>query len=192
MRMQKCLSHKGTVRLETERLILRRSVESDVEDMFRNWTNDPEVTKYLTWPTHSDISVTQKFMESRLEGYAKSDFYSWAMELKATGQVIGTIGPVRQQEDVAMVEIGYAMGRAWWGQGLMTEALRRVIRFFFEEIGVNRVAARHDPRNPGSGRVMQKAGMTYEGTWREADINNQGVCDMVCYSILASEYERED
>ena len=184
------LTHKGTVQLETERLTLRRFVEADVTDVFNNWCNDPEVTKYLTWPTHSDISVTQGFMKTRLEGYAKENFYSWAMELKATGQVIGTIGPVRQQEDVAMVEIGYAMGRAWWGQGLMTEALGRTIKFFFEEVGMNRVAARHDPRNPGSGRVMQKAGMIYEGTLRKADTNNQGICDAACYAILANDYNK--
>jgi len=183
------MTHLGTLRLETDRLILRRFVETDVGDMFSNWCNDPEVTKYLCWQPHSDISVTRGFMETRLEGYEKKDFYSWAMELKATGQVIGTIGPVRQQEDISMVHIGYAMGKAWWNRGYMTEALRAVVKFFFEECGMNRVEARHDPRNPGSGRVMQKAGMLYEGTWREADINNQGVCDAACYAILASDYK---
>ena len=183
--------HKGTVRLETDRLILRRFVETDVEDVFNNWSNDPEVTKYLRWPPHSDISVTQGSMKRRLENYAREDYYSWAMELKETGQVIGTIGPVSQRED--SVEIGYAMGKAWWNRGYMSEALRGIIKFFFEEVGMNRVEAQHDPRNPGSGRVMQKAGMTYEGTLRQAGTNNQGICDEARYAILASEYEnRED
>ena len=184
------MTHLGTVRLETDRLILRRFVETDIEDVFNNWCNDPEVTKYLTWPTHSDVSVTRGFMTTRLEGYAKENFYSWAMELKETKQVIGTIAAVGQREDVQSVEIGYAMGRAWWNRGYMSEALGAVVKFFFEEAGMNRVEAHHDPRNPGSGRVMQKAGLIYEGTLRQADTNNQGVCDKACYAILASDYDK--
>jgi ribosomal-protein-alanine N-acetyltransferase len=183
------MTHRGTVRLETDRLILRRHVEADVPDMFRHWTNDPEVTKYLTWQPHGDIAVTREYMQARLDNYAKEDFYSWALELKATGQVIGNISVVYQQEDIQSVIIGYAMGRAWWNRGYMTEALRAVIKFFFEEVGVNRVEARHDPRNVGSGRVMQKAGMLYEGTLRQAHTNNQGLCDEACYAILAREYK---
>jgi len=182
------MTHLGTLRLETERLVLRRFVETDVGDMFSNWCNDPEVTKYLTWQPHGDIAVTREFTKTRMENYAKNDFYSWAMELKSTGQVIGTIAVVRQQEDIAMAEIGYAMGKAWWNRGYMSEALRAVVKFFFEEVGMNRIEARHDPRNPGSGRVMQKAGMLYEGALRQADTNNQGICDKACYAILASEY----
>jgi len=182
------MTHLGTTRLETERLVLRRFVETDIEDMFRNWCNDPEVTKYLTWRPHGDISVTRDFMKTRLEGYDRSDFYSWAMELKETGQVVGSIAVVAQQEDTKSVTIGYCLGRAWWNRGYMTEALRAVIKFFFGQCGMNRVASYHDPRNPGSGRVMQKAGMAYEGTLRQADTNNLGLCDEACYAILASEY----
>ena len=184
------MTHLGTVPLETDRLILRRFVETDVEDMFNNWCNNSEVTKYLTWPTHSDIAVTQGFMKTRLDNYAKENFYSWAMELKVTGHVIGTIAAVNQREDIQSVTIGYAMGRAWWNRGYMSEALRAVIRFFFEECGMNRVEAQHDPRNPGSGRVMQKAGMIYEGTLCQAGMNNQGICDEVCYAILANDYNK--
>jgi ribosomal-protein-alanine N-acetyltransferase len=176
--------------LEAERLILRRFVETDAEDMFSNWCSDPEVTKFLAWQPHGDISVTREFMKTRLEGYARDDFYSWVIELKATGQVIGTIAVGRHNDAPRSATMGYAMGRAWWNRGYMTEALRGVIKFFFEEVGMNRVEAWHDPRNPGSGRVMQKAGMVYEGTLRQAGTNNQGVCDEACYAILASEYKQ--
>jgi len=182
------MTHKGTVRQETDRLVLRRFVEADAEDVFNNWANDPEVTKYLRWPPHGDISITRGFMKTRLDNYAKEDFYSWAMELKETGQVIGTIAVVSQREDIRSVEIGYAMGRAWWNRGYMSEALARVVKFFFEEVGMNRIEAHHDPRNPGSGRVMQKAGLLYEGTLRQAGTNNQGVCDEAYYAILAKDY----
>ncbi|MCL2300955.1 MAG: GNAT family N-acetyltransferase [Firmicutes bacterium] len=183
------MTHLGTLRLETERLILRRFVESDVTDMFNNWTNDPQVTKFLSWQPHGDISVTREFMKTRLEGYGRDDFYSWAMELKSTGRVIGTIAVGRHNDGPRSATIGYCMGRAWWNQGYMTEALRGVIQFLFGQVGMNRVEAFHDPRNPGSGRVMQKAGMIYEGTSRQSGMNNQGVCDEACYGILASEYK---
>ena len=184
------MTHKGTVQLETERLILRRFVEADVEDIFNNWSNDPEVTKYLRWQPHGDISVTRGYMEDKLRAYEREDYYLWAMELKGAGAVIGNIGVGRHNDAPRSATIGYCLGRAWWNRGYMSEALRGVIKFFFEEVGMNRVEARHDPRNPGSGRVMQKAGMTYEGTLRQADMNNQGVCDEACWAILASEYKQ--
>ena len=64
----------------------------------------------------------------------------------------------------------------------------RLLQFFFEEVGVNRIESRHDPRNPNSGKVMQKAGLRYVGTLRQSDWNNQGVCDAAYYTILADDY----
>ena len=73
----------------------------------------------------------------------------------------------------------------------MTEALKAIIAFFFEEVNVGRIQARHDPRNANSGAVMSKSGMTYEGTLRRADRNNQGICDVAVYSILREEYDAD-
>ena len=88
---------------------------------------------------------------------------------------------------VESAEIGYCIGRKWWKQGITSEALERVMRFLFDEVGVNRVEARHDVNNPNSGKVMQKCGMTLEGIHRQADMNNQGLCDEACYAILKNE-----
>ena len=82
------------------------------------------------------------------------------------------------------------MGKAWWGKGFMPEALRAVIEYFFDEVGVNRIAARHDAENPKSGRVMEKAGMKREGVLRASARNNLGIRDAVWYSILKEEYVR--
>jgi len=182
------MTHLGTVRLETERLVLRRFAESDAPDMFDSWCNDPKVTIYMTWQPHGDISATREYLEGILRGYGREDYYHWALEPKATGQVVGSIGVGRHNDATRSATIGYSLGSAWWNRGYMTEALRAVIKFFFEEAGMNRVEAMHDPRNPGSGRVMQKAGMTYEGTLRRSGTNNRGVCDEAYYAILACEY----
>ncbi|MDR3148259.1 MAG: GNAT family N-acetyltransferase [Treponema sp.] len=110
------------------------------------------------------------------------------MVLKGLDEPIGSISAVKQHDDIKMAQIGYCIGKKWWNRGITSEALQEVIRFFFEDVGINRVESRHDPNNPNSGKVMAKCGMKYEGLMRQADINNQGVCDFVEYGILAVEY----
>jgi ribosomal-protein-alanine N-acetyltransferase len=190
-RMELDMTHKGTVTLETERLILRRLTLNDADAMFRNWCNDPEATKYLMWPAHSDVAVTERVLNEWIPLYDKPDYYHWAIVPLDSGEPIGTIAAVRQSDDDRMVHIGYCSGKAWWRRGYMSEALNAVVKFFFEEVGMNRVESRHDPRNPNSGIVMQKAGLRYEGTARQSDHNNQGACDAANYAILAEDYFRE-
>ena len=73
------MTHKGTCTLETKQLLLRRFTGNDAEAMFRNWANDPEVTKYLTWSPHGDIVETRRILKNWTESYEKSDFYCWAI-----------------------------------------------------------------------------------------------------------------
>ncbi|MGF0110246.1 GNAT family N-acetyltransferase [Clostridium sp. SGI.024] len=179
----------GTKTIETERLILRRFKMEDAEAMYKNWASDAEVTKFLTWPPHSSNEVTKKVLQDWINNYEKDDFYQWAIILKENGEEpIGTISVVDKDEEVNMVHIGYCIGTKWWNRGVTSEALMAIIKFFIKEVGVNRVESRHDPNNPNSGKVMMKCGMKYEGTMRQADINNQGICDYSMYGILAKEY----
>lgn len=182
------MTHKGTVTLETNRLILRRFTPDDAQYMCRNWASDPEVTKFLTWPTHSNVSVSKAVIGSWLPLYENLNHYNWAIVLKEINKPIGSIGVVQHRDDIRMVHIGYCIGKKWWNKGYASEALAELIRFFVEDVGVNRIEARHDPRNPNSGKVMLKCGMKYEGTMRQDDINNQGICDTVRYAILAEDY----
>ena len=184
------MRHIGTKVLETERLILRPFTLEDAQPMFDNWASDPEVTKFLTWPTHGSVEVTTMILQDWTAGYQKPDHYNWAITLKKDGnQPVGNISAVNVEDDIDSVEIGYCMGRRCWGRGIMTEALKEVIDFFVAEVGVKRISARHDTANPNSGRVMQKAGMMYEGTLRQSARNNQGIVDTACYSILAKEWK---
>ena len=186
------MKHLGTKTIETDRLVLRRFEVSDAEAMYRNWANDREVTKYLTWPVHADPEVTGALLETWVKEYENDHYYQWAIGLKErNGEPIGSISVVHSRDDIEMVHIGYCIGRAWWNQGIMTEALSAVIDFFFDEVEVNRVECRHDPNNPNSGKVMQKCGMKYEGTMRSADRNNQGICDASLYGLLRSDREKD-
>ena len=143
----------------------------------------------MTWPPHSDISVSKTVIDNWLKLYENLNHYSWAIVLKAIDAPIGSIAAVEQRDDTKMVHIGYCIGQSWWKKGYTSEAFTELIRFFFEDVGVNRIESRHDPRNPNSGKVMQKCGLKYEGTLRQSDINNQGgLCDAAYYAILAEDY----
>lgn len=181
------MTHKGTKELTTDRLILRRFSMEDAQAMYENWASDPEVTRFLTWPTHSSVEVTKMVLSGWVDNYAKDDFYNWAIELKETGTVIGNISVVKLREDTECATVGYCMGRAWWGRGIMPEALGEVIAFLFDEVGANRIEACHDANNPKSGRVMAKAGMKFEGILRQAGHNNVGIVDEVWHSVLRDE-----
>ena len=179
----------GTVALETERLLLRRFTENDIQAAYNNWTSDDRVTEYLRWPTHASIDITRRVMSDWMKSYENIEFYQWAIVLKELGdEPIGTISVVDRNERLDIVHIGYCIGSKWWGQGITTEAFAGIIPFLFEEVGVNRIESQHDPNNPGSGKVMVKCGLKYEGTLRQADFSNVGIVDASMYSILASEY----
>lgn len=182
------MEHCGTRDIETKRLLLRRFTAEDAEPMYANWASDPEVTRYLTWPPHANVEVTRAVLENWISSYRQKNYYQWAIVLKDHGDdPIGSIGAVDMNDDVAMVHIGYCLGRNWWHQGIMSEALGAVMDFFFDVVGANRIESRHDPNNPHSGMVMRKCGMIYEGTMRSSDRNNQGICDACWYALLRSD-----
>ena len=154
------MKHCGTKRIETDRLILRRLTIEDAEFMYKNWASDDEVTKFLRWPTHSNVDISKAVVSNCIKSYENDNFYNWVIELKENGEVIGNISTVGGNDSAERVEIGYCMGRKWWNKGIMSEALEGVTKYFFEEVGVNRVGACHDVKNPASGKVMKKCGMT--------------------------------
>ena len=182
------LTHQGTKQISTDRLLLRKFKIDDADDMFKNWANDSEVTRFLTWEPHQDVEITRNILEEWVNEYKNNDVYHWAIELKEIGQVIGDI-VARLDEKNSSCEIGYCISKRYWGQGIMTESLRTVIDYLFSEIGFNRISATHDTDNIGSGKVMIKSGMKYEGTLRQARVRNDGeFFDLALYAILRREW----
>ena len=181
------MNHLGTRCIETSRLVLRRFTLSDGEAMFRNWASDEDVVKFLTWPAHSNIEVSRYVLSDWISNYENLDYYQWAIVLKEIGEPIGSIAVVSYDERTKKAQIGYCIGKKWWNKGIMQEALSNVIDFLCQGVGFSRIEARHDTRNPASGRVMAKCGMKFEGTLRQSDWNNQGICDASWYSILRDE-----
>ena len=183
------LSHKGTEAINTDRLLLRRFELDDAYDMFKNWANDSEVTKFLSWETHRSVEDANEILEKWVKEYKNNTNYNWTVELKEIGEVIGGICIVKLDEKNYSCEIGYCMSRIYWGKGIMSESLNAVIDYLFSEVGFNRIVAKHDTNNVASGKVMLKSGMNYEGTLRQVQIrNNKVFYDLAVYAILKSDW----
>jgi len=192
MNERKPLNHVGSIPLETKRLILRKTSISDAKQMFYNWASDPEVTKHLMWETHSDIEITKNVLADWDKKNENLDYYHWGIVLKENNQIIGTCGSFGIDEKNYKTEIGYCMSRSCWGKGYMTEAVSAMIDFLLNTVGANRIIARFDPINIGSGRVMEKSGMKFEGILRQDSYcEKRGYYDLVLYSILKDEYEKD-
>jgi len=134
-------NQKGTTPLETERLILRRFVVEDAEDMFNNWANDREVTKYLSWGPHGNLGVTKEILTYWINCYENLETYNWAIVPKNFGKVIGSISLIEVSNKNQRCEIGYCMSKQYWNHGIMTESLKAVINYMILEIGFKRVQA---------------------------------------------------
>ena len=182
--------------LETDRLTLRKMCLDDAEDLFE-YASDPEVSTYTTWSPHLSLDDSREFLTRVLALYESSELAEWGVIHKADRKFIGTCGFVDWSPYHSRAEIGYAMSRKYWGQGLMTEAARKVIGFGFENMRLNRVEARCMIENIGSARVMEKSGMTYEGILREHMYVPKGnptrgrYDDLKMYSILRREWDSD-
>ena len=175
--------------LETQDLCLRKPRMKDAKDIFR-YASDPEVARYVLWEPHRSVSETVSFvrdLRARLRAGCPS---SWVVVLRETDTVIGTIGFVWYSTDNNAAELGYSFSREYWNQGYATQALRAVIDSVFSSLPLNRLEAQHDVRNPASGRVMQKCGLTQEGILRGRIMNKGEYIDTALYSILRSDWEK--
>lgn len=183
------LTHIGTNKIETERLILRPFRLEDCPKMFENWASDDDVTRFLTWTSHRSITDTENVVNLWTSEYNRNDTYHWVIILKRTNEPIGSIAVVNYNASSEYAEMGYCMGKYWWGMGIMTEALDAVLDYLFTRVGFNSIRASHAVKNPASGRVMEKCGMKYDGTFRQYFKSTCGeFLDISFRSILKSEY----
>lgn len=182
------MNHLGTVRIETERLILRKFDLADAWGFFINVASDPKVNKFLTWKLHKSISETEELLADWNEKYNDPARYCWAIELKESSEIVGNISAPTIKERTETVEVTYCLGSCWWGHGIIPEALMAIMEFLFHEVNVNRIEAGFDVNNPNSGKVMEKVGMYKEGIHRQAGRNNQGLFDLGFYAVLREDY----
>jgi len=175
--------------LETADLVLRKPVMKDAADIFR-YASDEEVARYVLWEPHRSIGETRRFVRDLRRRIHAGYPSSWAVALRSTGTVIGTVGFVSWSPVNRYAELGYSFSRSFWNRGYATQALQAVIDAVFRSLPVNRLEAQHDVRNPASGRVMQKCGLRQEGILRGRVLNKGEYVDTVLYAILRSDWEQ--
>ena len=177
-------SHLPT--LLTPRLTLRPVRMSDAEDMYE-YSRDPEVARHVLWDAHTSIHQTRNYIRYLIRQYRNASPGTFAIALRDSGKVIGTIGFMWVHMDNRSAEVGYSLSRKYWNQGYMTEALQAIVDFGFTRLNLNRIEAQHECDNPASGHVMLHAGMKHEGTLRQRIYNKGRFVDVDLYAIVRSD-----
>jgi RimJ/RimL family protein N-acetyltransferase len=167
--------------IETERLVLRRFVPDDLDELVR-LRADPEVMRYIGEQSREKVEQRLQYYISH---YDPHGFGMWAVIHKGTDRMIGWCGLIFLDE-TPEVEVGYGVARDYWGQGLMTEAARASLRYGFERAGLERIVAVAMPENTASRRIMEKLGMRYE-----KNVFHYGH-DLVYYAIGRDEFQVDD
>ncbi len=173
--------------LNTQRLLMRKMLPCDCDDMYEYASSD-EVTRYLLWQPHLTVGVTRLFLQSLQREYSKGRHREWALVCRENNKMIGTCGFTRIDEENKIAELGYVLNPSYWGQGYACEAAEMLISIAFDYLGMQRVEIRYMEENQASRRVGEKCGMTFEGVLRhfmlvKGEYRNIGIC-----SILREEY----
>lgn len=184
------LNHKGTQTIYTDRLMLRKIREDDYRDMFR-YTSKEEVAKYVTWSVHKSIEDTKAICKIWTDEYKNGDKYHWAIVYN--NRVIGNIEIVKIIDTTAM--IGWQMDSEYWNKGIMTESAKAVRDFLFGEIGIEAIEAEYVDKNIGSGRVMQKIGMTQIALKDSLSYSVRHIAEVdgmpiICYKLTKEEWKK--
>lgn len=181
----------GPPRLETSRLVLRALRPDDASALFA-YAHDPEVSRFTTWLPYESLADAQRFLAQAQDNYRTGKIGLWAIEKEA--RMIGTIGlageGVNGHFRHARAELAYALARESWGQGLVPEAAREILRFGFTSWHLNRIEARCLIENLASARVMEKIGMKFEGVLRQQIHFKGAFHDSKMYAILKGDWDK--
>lgn len=183
-----CITHKGTVTLETERLFLRPFNQEDAKYVFK-YASDAETVRFLRFHPHESIECSEMIVNQWVNNYKNTNFYTWCIVCKACKEPVGSIAIVDINEYHRQGELGYVLRKDHWSNGLMTEACQRVVRFCFEECNFQRVESCYCQENIQSERVLEKSGMQFEGVKREYFPTDHGFTDCNMYAITRSRFE---
>ena len=174
-------------KIETERLILRpfRLSDAQVVQLLAGERDIADTTMSISHPYEDGMA--EEWIGGRDSAYKDGKAITFAIVLRDEYSVIGAVGlEIDRECDAA--ELGYWVGKPFWSRGYATEAAAALLDYGFDELHLNRIHAAHFARNPSSGRVMEKVGMLYEGTARQAMKKWGKYEDLVSYGVLRSEW----
>jgi len=169
--------------LETERLILRRTVLHDVNELFA-LRSDPSVMQYIPRPLATKPEEAAEHIRIMDEKISSNELINWAITLKGHPQMIGTIGYYHIKPEHFRAEIGYMLLPGFQGKGYMTEAVSKVMEYGFCIMGLHSVEAVIDPENRASAGVLEKCGFVKEAHYRENEFYDGKFLDTTVYSRL--------
>lgn len=181
------LTHIGTCDIETEKLILRKFLYSDNENMLKYWISDSEIQFLYREPVYTTKHEVKELLDKYISSYDKNDYYRWAVILKETEECIGQIAYYLVDSNNHFAEIEYCIGSLFQRRGLATEATKAVIQYGFDKINLHKVQISHMSINTPSRKVIEKCGFTYEGTLRDFFYQDGKYIDRLYYSILKDE-----
>lgn len=173
--------------LLTPRLRLRPFVMDDAADLARIANDRDIAANTLTIPYPYHESAGREWIATHADGVERHSPVVYAITRRTDGALIGALGLALVPEH-RRAELGYWIARAAWGQGYATEAAAALLEYGFERLGLERIHAAHFPRNPASGRVLQKLGMRHEGTLRSHLVKWDVPEDLAVYGILREEF----
>jgi ribosomal-protein-alanine N-acetyltransferase len=177
--------------METERLILRALRDTDVEAL-RDIYGDVDVIRYMADQDKPvvDADELQWIIDWSRRMYANGSGVRWAIERKGEARLIGTCGFHLLDRHNQHAELGYDLAQAHWRQGIMSEALRPVLRYGFEHLKLHRIEANVTEGNTASVKTLLKAGFRPEGAWRERAYLRGQFYDLLQFGLLRGEFER--
>ncbi|HZO74618.1 MAG TPA: GNAT family N-acetyltransferase [Ktedonobacteraceae bacterium] len=152
--------------LSTNRLLLRQIQPGDAEALFATFS-DKETMRFYGHEPHRSLEETRQSIEQTQARYARREAIRWALTLKGEDRVIGSCSLHHFDTGFHRAETGYELNRAFWRQGLMTEAMSAVLTYAFTELGLHRVEAIIDIANEPSKNLLLRLGFTYEGNLRQ-------------------------
>jgi ribosomal-protein-alanine N-acetyltransferase len=173
--------------LETNRLNLRRLKSEDVSEIFALRSN-PEIMKFIPRPLMKTREEALEFISVMDANVNNNILLNWAITTKEEDKLIGMIGFYRMKPENYRAEVGYILSAEFHGQGIITEALERIIQFGFEEMKLNSIEAVIDPENFGSEKVLLKNNFIKEGHFKEHTFFEGKFLDSVFYSLLKKNY----
>lgn len=182
------INHTGTVPLETDRLVLRRTVKSDIDEFFFIQLN-PNIRRYLgTNRLGDDLEKNRKYFDE--EKYNELNYYRWTIVRKEDNKILGCIYLNIHDEKARTAGIDYWIREDAWGNGYTTEASRKILNFAFDTLNINRIESCGGKDNPGTYKVMEKIGLKYEGERKEGIFYYYGGLEnLVLYGITKEEYK---
>lgn len=172
-----------------ERINLRKLKKSDVLSIYKN-VKDREILRYTYIPYPYKLKYASEFIKNTHQRIRKKTAYELGIELKQTHQIIGMMSLMHIDYENRNGEVGYWLGKKYWGQGFAKEALRLILDFGFRKLKLVRIYARVMHPNTASYKLLEKVGFKYEGRMRKNIIKSGKWIDDLRYSILREEYEK--